>query len=117
MVFGASVGRFWYCSRDYDRGWAFYDRVPGFYFDVDPGWRGFRETIVGTDIHGNYERITNERLRQNWKGWNNNHYWEKQGSYGIKGYQPRSPQQRQALRIKGKSNIKRGPKFSDISSR
>jgi hypothetical protein len=30
----------WYRSHYYDRGWAYYNRVPSFYFDVDPGWRG-----------------------------------------------------------------------------
>ena len=29
----------WYRSRYYNRGWAYYNRVPPFYFDVAPGWR------------------------------------------------------------------------------
>src|SRR5512134_2709028 len=31
----------WYRSRYYDRGWAYYSYVPRFYYDVDPGWRGY----------------------------------------------------------------------------
>jgi len=31
----------WYRSRYYNRGWAYYNKVPSFYFDVDPGWRGY----------------------------------------------------------------------------
>jgi len=29
----------WYHSHYYDRGWAYYGRVPSFYFYVDPYWR------------------------------------------------------------------------------
>ena len=31
----------WYRSQYYDRDWGYYDSVPGFYFDIDPGWRGY----------------------------------------------------------------------------
>ena len=31
----------WYRSRYYNRGWGYYNNVPSFYFDVDPGWREY----------------------------------------------------------------------------
>ena len=31
----------WYRSHYYNRGWVYCDNVPSFYFDVDPGWRGY----------------------------------------------------------------------------
>ena len=31
----------WYRSPYYNRGWAYFNSVPSFYFDVDPGWRGY----------------------------------------------------------------------------
>ncbi len=31
----------WYRSNYYNRGWVYYNNVPRFYFDVDPGWRGY----------------------------------------------------------------------------
>ena len=31
----------WYRSQYYDRGWGYYNNVPVFYYDVDPGWRGY----------------------------------------------------------------------------
>src|SRR4030042_4221786 len=31
----------WYRSQYYDRCWAYYNDVPSFYYDVDPGWRGY----------------------------------------------------------------------------
>ncbi len=88
----------WYRSRFYDRGWAFYNRVPNFYFDVDPGWRGYYRDHNWHGRPWNYERITNQRLQQNWQGWHTNRYWERRGSWGVQGYQPRPQQQRQQLR-------------------
>ena len=32
---------YWYRSHYYDRGWGYYRNVPSFYYDVDPGWRGY----------------------------------------------------------------------------
>lgn len=88
----------WYRSRYYDRGWAYYDRVPRFYYDVDPGWRGYYRHH---DWHGhrwNHEWIPNRQLQQHWKSWNNNRYWERHGTWGVQNYQPRPQQQRQDLR-------------------
>ena len=88
----------WYRSHYYNRGWGYYNNVPSFYFDVDPGWRGYYRNH---DWHGhrwNYERIPDRRLRQNWKSWQNNRHWERHGTWGVQGYQPRPPQQRQELR-------------------
>jgi hypothetical protein len=31
----------WYRSHYYNRAWHYYKKVPSFYFDVDPGWRGY----------------------------------------------------------------------------
>ena len=31
----------WYRSHYYNRDWGYYNNVPSFYFDVDPGWRGY----------------------------------------------------------------------------
>lgn len=88
----------WYRSHYYNRGWAYYDYVPNFYFDVDPGWRGYyRER----DWHGhpwNYQRIPDQRLERNWKSWHNNRYWEKRASWGVQDYRPRPKQERQELR-------------------
>src|SRR5512135_2821717 len=88
----------WYRSHYYNRAWAYYDYVPSFYFDVDPGWRGYYRDH---DWHGhrwNYERIPDQRLRQNWKSWHSNRYWERRGTWGVQSYQPRPQQQRQELR-------------------
>src|SRR5664279_890803 len=88
----------WYRSPYYDRGWAYYNNVPSFYFDVDPGWRGYYRNHNWYGHRWNYERIPNQRVQQNWQGWQNNRHWEKQGTWGVQNYQPRPQLQRQELR-------------------
>ncbi len=99
----------WYRSRYYDRGWAYYRQVPRFYYDVDPGWRGYYR---GHDWHGHrwdYERIPNRRLQQNWRGWNNNRYWERQRSWGVQSYRARPPQERRDLRRQREEQYRQRP--------
>jgi hypothetical protein len=100
----------WYRSYYYDRSWAYYNYVPSFYFDVDPYWRGH---IINHSWHGrnwNYERIPHQRLHKNWKSWQNNRYWEKQGSWGVQNYKPRPQQQRQELRQHRQEEYQQRPK-------
>jgi hypothetical protein len=80
----------WYRSRYYDRGWAYYDRIPSFYRDVDPDWRGYYRNHNWYGHRWDYERIPHGRLQQNWNGWYKNRYWQNQRSWGVQGYQPRS---------------------------
>jgi len=88
----------WYRSHYYDRGWGYYDNIPGFYFDVDPGWRGYYRN---RDWHGhrwNYERIPERRLRQNWGTWHNDRHWERRGTWGVQNYRPRPQREREEFR-------------------
>ncbi len=88
----------WYRSHYYDRGWVYYNYVPRFYYDVDPHWR----TYYGDhDWYGrpwHYEPIPHQQLQRNWKGWHDSRHWERQGTWGVQGYHPRPPQERQDLR-------------------
>jgi len=52
----------WYRSRYYNRGWGYYNAVPNFYFDVDPGWRGYYRDHNWNGHRWNYERIPDRRL-------------------------------------------------------
>jgi hypothetical protein len=88
----------WYRSHYYNRAWAYYDNVPSFYFDVDPGWRAHYRDHNWYGHRWNYERIPYQRLQQNWKSWQNNRGWEKKGTWGVQNYQPRPKPQRQELR-------------------
>ena len=99
----------WYRSHYYDRGWAYYNHAPSFYFDVDPHWREHYREHNWYGHHWNYERIPDKRLQQNWKSWNNNRYWERQRTWGVQGYHPRPQQQRQELRQQRQKEYQRRP--------
>ncbi|MGA2332362.1 MAG: hypothetical protein ABSG75_11440 [Syntrophales bacterium] len=88
----------WYRSPYYDRGWAYYNSVPRFYFDVDPYWRG---NYQNHNWHGhiwNYQPIPHSELQRNWKSWQSNHYWDKKKTWGVQGYTRKPQQQTQVLR-------------------
>jgi hypothetical protein len=99
----------WYRSRYYDRGWGYYNDVPGFYFDIDPGWRGYYRNHNWYGHRWDYERIPNQRLQQNWKGWEKSKHWEKQKTWGVQNYQPRPQQQRQELRQQRQQQYQQRP--------
>jgi hypothetical protein len=99
----------WYRSHYYNRGWGYYNNVPSFYFDVDPGWRRYYRDHNWYGHRWNYERIPYQRLQQNWKSWHNNRHWERQGTWGVEGYQPRSRQQRQGLRQQRQQQYQQRP--------
>ena len=99
----------WYRSQYYDRDWGYYNTVPSFYFDVDPGWRGYYRDHNWYGHGWNYERIPNQRLQQNWQSWRNDRHWERQGTWGVQNYQPRPQQQRQELRSQGQPQYQQRP--------
>lgn len=99
----------WYRSHYYDRNWGYYNRVPSFYFDVDPGWRGYYRDRNWYGHRWDYERIPHQRLRQNWKSWQNNRHWEKRGTWGVESYQLRPKQQRQELRQQRQQQYQQRP--------
>jgi hypothetical protein len=87
----------WYRARYYDRGWAYYDHVPRFYFDVDPGWRGYYRAHAWAGHPWEYQRIPHRRLQQHWQSWQTDRHWERHGTWGVQGYLPRPEHQRQEL--------------------
>ena len=100
----------WYRSHYYDRGWGYYNTVPYFYYDIDPGWRGYYRDSHWHGHRWDHERIPYERLHSNWKNWNTNRYWEKQRTWGVQGYQPRPQGQRQELRHQRQEQYQQRPK-------
>jgi len=76
----------WYRSRYYDRGWGYYSRVPSFYYDVDPHWRGYYSNRHWSGRPWNYRPIPHSQLQSNWRGWQNDRYWEKQRKWDVQGY-------------------------------
>jgi hypothetical protein len=99
----------WYRSHYYNRGWGYYNKVPSFYFDVDPGWRRYYRDHNWYGHRWNYERIPNQRLQKNWKSWRNDRHWERQRTWGVQSYKPRPKQQRQELRQQRQQQYKHRP--------
>ena len=106
----------WYRSRYYNRGWGYYNRVPSFYFDIDPGWRGYYRSRNWYGHRWNYERIPYQQLQQNWKSWHDDRHWERQGTWGVQSYQPRPPQQIQELRQQRQQQYQQRPEVQKTSS-
>jgi len=101
----------WYRSHYYNRGWSYYRNVPSFYFDVDPGWRGYYRERNWYGHSWDYERIPEQRVQQNWKSWNSSRHWERQGSWGVQNYQPQPQQQRQQLRQQRQQQYQQRPEL------
>ena len=99
----------WYRSRYYNRGWGYYSNVPSFYYDVDPGWRGYYRDRNWYGHPWHYERIDHQRLQRNWKTWHNNRHWERQQTWGVQNYQPRPQHQRQELRQQRQQQYQQRP--------
>ena len=88
----------WYRSRYYDRGWTYYSRVPSFYFDVDPGWRGYYRDHRWDRGRWEYERIPYKQLHENWRTWHNRTYWHRQDRWNVERYNPLTERERKHLR-------------------
>ena len=78
----------WYRSPYYNRGWGYSGEIPIFYFDVDPGWRGFYSDHDWYGHRWDYQRIPNNQLRQSWKSWQRDKHWEEQGTWGVRAISP-----------------------------
>lgn len=99
----------WYRSRYYDRGWVYYNAVPRFYYDVDPGWRRYYKERAWYGHRWDYQRIPVQRLHKNWRYWDRQNYWERKRTWNVKEYKPRPPQQRQELRFKRQQEYQKRP--------
>jgi len=99
----------WYRSSYYDRGWVYYNYVPRFYYDVDPGWRGHYRDHNWYGHRWHYEPIPYVRLQKNWKSWHNNRYWERHGTWGVESYKPRPQKQMQEIRHQRQEQYKQRP--------
>jgi len=104
----------WYRSHYYNRDWGYYNNVPSFYFDVDPGWRGYYRDHNWYGARWDYERIPNQRLQRNWKSWQNDRHWERQGTWGVQSYQARPQEQRQELRQQRQQQYQQRPEVQQL---
>ena len=107
----------WYRSQYHDSGWSYYNSVPRFYFDVDPGWRTYYRSGNWSGHRWDHQRISNRHLKQNWKGWNQSKHWEKRKSWGVQNYRPRPQQQRQVLRNQRQEHYRQKPEVQQQQQR
>jgi len=89
----------WYRSHNYNSGWGYYNRVPSFYADIPSGWRNDYRDHHWKGHQWNYQRIPQQQVQQNWKGWQKSGHWEKQQGWGVQGLQPRTRSQQPAREV------------------
>jgi hypothetical protein len=95
----------WYRSRYYNRSWVHYGSVPRFYTEVPSAWRNdYRDHRWGGH-QWNYQRIPQQKVQQNWKGWEKNRYWEKQQTWGVQGLQPRTQSSQPARTVQSQQPV------------
>lgn len=73
----------WYRSASYDNGWGYYDSVPYFYSNVRRGWRDDYHNHRWEGQDWNYQRMSSQRVEQNWSSWKSNNYWQGQQNWGV----------------------------------
>lgn len=99
----------WYRSRSYNRGWAYYNNIPSFYYDVDPDWRDYYRARNWSGHRWNYERIPHQRLQSNWKQWHDNQYWQRNRTWGVEDYRPRPQRQAEEIRMQRQEHYRQQP--------
>jgi hypothetical protein len=99
----------WYRSRSYNRGWAYYNNIPSFYYDVDPEWRDYYRARTWSGHRWNYERIPHQRLQSNWKQWHDKQYWQRNRTWGVEGYRPRPQRQVEEIRAQRQEHYRQQP--------
>jgi hypothetical protein len=88
----------WYRSHYHNRGWGYYRGVPNFYYDVDPGWRGYYRDRRWYGHRWDYRPIPYGQAQRNWRDWEKRRYWEREHSWGVENFHPRSQDERRDLR-------------------
>jgi hypothetical protein len=99
----------WYRSSYYDRGWRYYDKVPVFYYDVEPRWRTFYKERHWHGHRWDHKRISHRDRERHWKDWKRERRWERRGSWGVADYKPRPRHEREKLRYERERYYKERP--------
>ena len=89
----------WYRSRYYNSGWGYYQRVPSFYAEIPSGWRNDYRAHHWRGHQWNYQRIPQQQVQRNWRGWEKSGHWEKQQTWGVQGLQPRTRSQQPSREV------------------
>ena len=84
----------WYRSHYYNSGWGYYQSVPSFYAGIPSSWRNDYRDHRWRGHQWNYQRIPQQQVQRNWKGWESSKHWEKQNTWGVQGLKPQTRSQR-----------------------
>ncbi|MCX6224795.1 MAG: hypothetical protein NTV01_08625 [Bacteroidia bacterium] len=102
----------WYRSHYYNSGWGYYQYVPSFYGWIPSGWRNDYREHRWRGQQWNYQRIPQQQVQRNWKGWESSKHWEKQNTWGVQGLKPQTRSQQPSQTVQPKSQAK--PQSRDI---
>ena len=102
----------WYRSQYYNSGWGYYQSVPSFYVSIPSGWRNDYREHRWRGQQWNYQRIPQQQVQRNWKGWEKNKHWEKQNSWGVQGLKPQTRSQQPSQTVQPKYQAR--PQARDI---
>ena len=86
----------WYRSRDYGSGWGYYQEVPSFYREIPATWRDDYRAQRWRGQQWDIQRIPQQQVQRNWRGWQKNKHWEKQQTWGVQGLQLKQQSQQPA---------------------
>jgi len=99
----------WYRSRYYDQGWGYYGYAPSFYYDIDPGWRGYYRDRNWYGNSRGHEQFDHQRPQPGRQGRHNNRGWENEQNWGDRNYRPRTQYQDQELRQQRQQQYRQRP--------
>ncbi|ABC76655.1 hypothetical membrane protein [Syntrophus aciditrophicus SB] len=102
----------WYRSRNHNSGWAHYHRAPAFYSKVPAGWRNDYRNNHWKGHYWKHQRVSSDQLKDNWKHWERNKYWEKRHNWGVKKAQV-PPQHRRSQELRHQGNHGGGNERAD----
>jgi hypothetical protein len=66
----------WYRSSRYDRGWAAYSGVPGFYTSLPRNWRNDYQSHRWRGRSWEYSRVPHHEVERNWSNWKRARRWD-----------------------------------------
>lgn len=99
----------WYRSRNYDRGWGYYNRAPVFYRNVPPGWRKDYRDRRWRGYEWDHRSIPYRDAEKNWRGWQRNRHWEKENNWGVKRTNRQPPGQQKKFNRRDNWPPEKGP--------
>ncbi|MBP7230821.1 MAG: hypothetical protein KBA28_02730 [Syntrophaceae bacterium] len=97
----------WYRSRHYDRGWAYYNRMPSFQRHVPHNWRQDYRDRRWKGHSWDSRAISYRDAEKNWRTWKQNKHWKNENYWGVRGMDRMPPGQQKKYQ-RGPDNFPKG---------